>query len=82
MITQRAYVPEIPNFLTYPAEQRSWREQALCRGMDVNDFFKSGLGANRAKAVCGQCPVAVECGSYADETDSVGVWAGTFRNAM
>jgi WhiB family redox-sensing transcriptional regulator len=55
---------------------------ALCRGMDVNDFYplpgdKAGIA--RAKAVCARCPVAAKCLAFAlfhgDVTD--GVFGGT-----
>ncbi|GAB2750048.1 hypothetical protein GCM10027174_25730 [Salinifilum aidingensis] len=44
-----------------------WRERAACRDEDPELFFpisEVGLGAkqvDRAKAVCGRCPVASEC---------------------
>lgn len=41
-----------------------WREDALCRGMDVNYFFPHRgdfPGIKAAKRFCQQCPVRAEC---------------------
>lgn len=63
-------------------QRPDWIEQGACRGGDpkvIAMFFTSGgHGANRAKAMCADCPVINECRSYAlDRPEMTGVWGGT-----
>ncbi|WP_130797668.1 WhiB family transcriptional regulator [Streptomyces otsuchiensis] len=54
-----------------------WNAKAACRTTDPDDLFVQGAAQNRAKAVCGACPVRAEC--LADALDSraeFGVWGG------
>ena len=50
---------------------QSWREQALCRGMDVNLFFpKRGLSVHHdsyktVQTTCAACPVRQQCLDFA-----------------
>lgn len=60
-----------------------WIRHARCRDEDPELFFPigtTGLAAAqlaRAKAVCGLCPVRVECLEWALETgQDAGVWGG------
>lgn len=58
----------------------NWREDANCRGMDVNLFFPArgaGQQVARAKAVCAACSVRVQCldDAIADH-ERVGIWGG------
>ncbi|NJQ04605.1 WhiB family transcriptional regulator [Streptomyces lonarensis] len=56
---------------------KDWNTKAACRGADPDDLFVQGAAQNRAKAVCGGCPVRAEC--LADALDSrveFGVWGG------
>lgn len=56
---------------------KEWNTKAACRGTDPDDLFVQGAAQNRAKAVCGGCPVRAEC--LADALDSrveFGVWGG------
>lgn len=57
----------------------SWRDRALCRGLDARLFFpERGESVQEAKRVCRACPVAVECRNYAiDGCEQVGIWGGT-----
>jgi WhiB family redox-sensing transcriptional regulator len=62
----------------------SWRTQAICRDTDPELFFPVGTTGialtqiDRAKEVCGQCPVQVQCLDYALETNQdSGIWGGT-----
>ena len=56
---------------------RAWQAEAACRGVDPDLFFPERGGATaEAKAVCADCPVAVECLAYAMETYQVGIWGG------
>ncbi|MER5737299.1 WhiB family transcriptional regulator [Streptomyces sp. NPDC002262] len=49
----------------------------LCRAADADDLFVEGAAQNRAKALCGGCPVRAECLAYAlDGRIEHGVWGG------
>lgn len=61
-----------------------WRQRAACRHEDPDLFFPIGtsgpalLQTERAKAVCGRCPVREPCLEWAVNTDqTLGVWGGT-----
>lgn len=60
-------------------ERPSWHDQAACRGVDTEQFFPDvGDVPATARLVCGRCPVAAECLSYALSDPALsGVWAGT-----
>jgi len=61
----------------------SWRISAICRDTDPELFFPVGttgqalLQIAKAKGVCCQCPVKVECLDFAMETNQdTGIWGG------
>ncbi|MCU1361871.1 MAG: putative WhiB family transcriptional regulator [Ilumatobacteraceae bacterium] len=61
----------------------TWRGQAICRDTDPDLFFPIGttgqalVQIDRAKEVCGMCPVKSECLEYALETNQdSGIWGG------
>lgn len=61
-----------------------WRSRAICRDTDPDLFFPVGttghalVQIDRAKQVCGECPVRVECLEFALETNQdSGIWGGT-----
>ena len=61
----------------------TWRRDAICRDTDPDLFFPVGttgyalVQIDRAKQVCGECPVQVECLEYALETNQdSGIWGG------
>ena len=61
----------------------TWRNQAICRDTDPDLFFPIGttgqalVQIDRAKEVCGECPVKTECLEYALETNQdSGIWGG------
>jgi WhiB family redox-sensing transcriptional regulator len=61
----------------------SWRNDAICRDTDPDLFFPVGttglalVQIARAKEVCGECPVKVDCLDYALETNQdSGIWGG------
>ncbi len=60
------------------SEAARWMILALCRDRDPSFFFpQDGVGVERAKRVCGQCPVRAECLDYALSTrQEHGVWGG------
>lgn len=54
-----------------------WADSALCRQNRPDDLFVKGAAQNRAKQICGQCPVRTECLSEAlDNKVEWGVWGG------
>jgi WhiB family redox-sensing transcriptional regulator len=67
--------------LEWPAPG-SWRFQGLCRDEDVNRFFPNRETNNKviqkAKLICRQCPVLIECREYAlNSSPSLsGIWGG------
>ena len=56
----------------------SWMLDARCRGVDPAEFFPSdGVGVDKARKICDQCPVKVECLEYAlTYRIDHGVWGG------
>lgn len=58
---------------------REWMSEALCATTDPDAFNPvKGGSSSRARTVCGQCDVAVQCLDYALQTGPVqGIWAGT-----
>ena len=70
--------------LALGAADYSWRNQAVCRDTDPELFFPIGttgqalLQIDRAKEVCCECPVKVNCLDFAIATNQdSGVWGGT-----
>ncbi len=62
----------------------TWRRRAICRDTDPDVFFPVGttgyalLQIDKAKGICAQCPVAIDCLDYALETNQdSGIWGGT-----
>lgn len=57
---------------------QDWRAQALCSKCDPDLFFAPGaIEHKEAKRVCRDCPVRMECLSYAMSTPiDHGIWGG------
>lgn len=62
----------------------AWRDEALCRDTDPDLFFPVGttgqahVQIERAKRVCGECPVRTDCLDFALATNQdAGIWGGT-----
>ena len=62
----------------------TWRVDAVCKDTDPELFFPVGttgqalLQIDRAKQVCDECPVKIECLDFAIETNQdSGIWGGT-----
>lgn len=54
-----------------------WVNEALCGGLDPQDFFERGFVPD-AYACCRACPVRRQCAEYAIEARvDHGMWAGT-----
>jgi WhiB family redox-sensing transcriptional regulator len=59
------------------SDEADWGASAACRQDDPESLFVEGAAQNRAKAVCGGCPVRTEC--LADALDNRvehGIWGG------
>lgn len=61
----------------------TWRTNAVCRDTDPELFFPVGttgqalLQIEKAKGVCDQCNVKIECLDFAMETNQdTGIWGG------
>ena len=55
----------------------TWADSALCRQARPDELFVKGAAQNRAKQICGQCPVRTECLAEAlDSKVEWGVWGG------
>lgn len=70
--------------LTLGSADYTWRNQAICRDTDPELFFPVGttgqalLQIAKAKTVCCECSVNVECLEFALETNQdTGIWGGT-----
>jgi WhiB family redox-sensing transcriptional regulator len=84
---RKAGVLPLPAAPTVSLAEPNWSD-ANCKGMDTNMFFPEiGMGkanalsfhlrVKEAKAICKDCPVAVNCLQFALENDEQGIWAGT-----
>ena len=56
-----------------------WRIMAACRGMNPDLFYPEAYNNGRAaKAVCGECPVRVEClAESLANGEKHGIWGGS-----
>ena len=69
--------------LVLGAADSTWRDQALCRDTDPELFFPVGTTGTaltqiaRAKQVCGECSVRIDCLDFALSTNQdSGIWGG------
>ena len=82
--------PESRPTADFTPDRWDWRDQAACAGMDVEWFFpreSEDVKVERAKAVCGRCPVKDDCLTDALMPGRIteGIWGGytdTERAAM
>ena len=77
-------IPYIPAQRGSAGVTLDWRAYAACRRADPGLFFPSGTDAaalaqaDRAKQVCGGCPVRAACLDWALASGlETGVWGGT-----
>jgi WhiB family redox-sensing transcriptional regulator len=55
----------------------NWTRKGLCRDDPPDAMFVKGAEQNKAKVLCGNCPVRMECLAEAlDEQIDHGVWGG------
>jgi WhiB family transcriptional regulator, redox-sensing transcriptional regulator len=70
-----------PRFWDIPA----WMEYGLCAAGTAPDTWFPPPGSRSshdpairaAKAICGECPVCIECLDYALSRGETGIWGGT-----
>jgi WhiB family redox-sensing transcriptional regulator len=81
---RRSALTILASSLTLANADYTWRREAICRDTDPNLFFPVGttgfalMQIDRARQVCDECPVRVECLDYALETNQdSGIWGGT-----
>ena len=54
-----------------------WASQAQCKASTPDELFVRGAAQNKAKQLCGGCPVRTECLAEAlDNQIEWGVWGG------
>ena len=61
-----------------PETDQPWMAEAKCRSLPPGEFFPSdGVGVERARRICAECPVRDACLEYAltNRIDH-GVWGG------
>ena len=82
-IQRKSDVSILASSLALGSADYTWRDQAMCRDTDPELFFPIGttgqalLQIAKAKSVCCQCPVTVECLEFALETNQdTGIWGG------
>ncbi|MFC4006558.1 WhiB family transcriptional regulator [Nonomuraea purpurea] len=77
-------MPRAPRRSTHKPEW-SWQDDAQCRGEDLVLFFgpdgerqpERDIRERKAKAVCSQCLVRIECLNYAlSQPEKYGTWGG------
>lgn len=63
------------------AEHRNWWQDAACSGMDTEIFYLRDTYSGRARLICADCPVKMECLNDAlrlePEDHRHGIWGGT-----
>lgn len=59
-------------------DQLGWQNYANCLGADTDLFFpERGSSTRKAKAICGECQVKLECLDFAlDNGERFGIWGG------
>jgi WhiB family redox-sensing transcriptional regulator len=68
----------LPSLFADDLGDQSWRDQAACKGSNVDEWFP-GRGEPTAaqKAICGGCPVREACLEYALAAHQrTGIWGG------
>lgn len=79
---QRQRVRRVVTNLRPVLDAWDWQREAACRGLDVDVFYPSDRYAKsmaeRAKRICANCPVILDCLGHALKTgESHGIWGAT-----
>ena len=55
-----------------------WQDYANCRGADADLFFpERGASTRKAKGICAECQVQVDCLEFAvTKSEKFGIWGG------
>jgi len=55
-----------------------WQDYASCRGADADLFFpERGASTRKAKGICAECQVQVDCLEFAvTKSEKFGIWGG------
>lgn len=73
-LQERRVAPHVPAWLDLP----DFRDAALCGQVDPDLFFpEHGGNTKAARELCGSCPCAVECLTWALKHETPGIWGGT-----
>ena len=68
-----------------PRPNWSWQDEGACRNEDLNIFFgpdgerqpERDIRERKAKAICADCPVRIDCLNYAlSRPEKYGTWGG------
>ncbi len=60
-----------------PIGAMPWADRAACRGVDPDLLFVAGAEQHRAKRICDDCPVRLDCLVEAlDHRIEYGIWGG------
>jgi len=63
-------------------DKHNWKDQALCLGQDVNDFFDNYEEDNELRheidSLCHECPIRRECFANGVSGKEWGVWGGVY----
>ena len=72
------YLPKQKNGRMVMIASDDFLSSALCREHDLSVFFpSSGSSANKAKKICAECSVKIECLEYALKNNiQYGMWGG------
>ena len=59
-------------------EDLGWHDYANCRGADADLFFpERGASTRKAKGICAECQVRVDCLEFAvTKSERFGIWGG------
>lgn len=63
------------------SDDRVWQDDARCKGMPTKWFYPDPgekVKIARARAICTQCPVSVECQRSMQQNGEQGMWGGVY----
>ncbi len=76
MVAERVFGDQVGELLELI--DLAWQDAANCTGANADLFFpERGASTRRAKQICGECDVLVECLEYAIANgEKFGIWGG------